>query len=127
MPKVQLEAAWIYSGTTYGPGEADLPPDAHEAIGKKGGFPYTEPVAAAEPVTPQGSDQAAAENTPPQDPPVVANPIAKAVGEEVAANLREAGYGDLAAIKSASEADLLKVKGVGEAKAKALKALAAGE
>lgn len=35
MTKMQLDRTWTFKGRSYGPGEADVPDDAAEAIGQK--------------------------------------------------------------------------------------------
>lgn len=121
MPKVTLAEGWVYAGKRYGPGEvelADLPDGARDALGKKGAFGEG-PVADAAPAAPSATatPQANGGNEPPADP------LVEAVGAEAAQALRDLGIGDLAAIRAASDDDLLAVPGIGEAKLKKLRAL----
>lgn len=57
--KVSLTASWIYGGKVYGPGDADLPEDAHKALGEKGAFtPEAAATEAQKPTdAPQGGKQ----------------------------------------------------------------------
>ena len=102
MPRANLSKAWLYAGTTYGPGaDIEMPDEVHQALGKKGAFPV-----------------------PPETAP---DPIANAVGQEVAGALRDAGFGTVEAIAAASEEDLRAVDGVGPVRLAALRALKPGE
>ena len=108
MPRANLSKAWLYAGTTYGPGaDIEMPDEVHQALGKKGAFP----VAARAGVAPETAP----------------DPIANAVGQEVAGALRDAGFGTVEAIAAASEEDLRAVDGVGPVRLAALRALKPGE
>lgn len=112
MPKVTLAEGWVYAGKRYGPGEADLPDDAHAALKAKGALAEAE-----SPASPPPSPQANGGNEPPADP------LVEAVGAEAAQALRDLGIGDVDAISVATDEDLLAVPGIGEAKLKKLRAL----
>ena len=134
MPRANLSKAWLYAGTTYGPGaDIEMPDEVHQALGKKGAFPVAARagVAPAAPgavgaAAPGGGVAAggAADDAPPETAP---DPIANAVGQEVAGALRDAGFGTVEAIAAASEEDLRAVDGVGPVRLAALRALKPGE
>jgi len=117
MPKVTLSEGWIYGGTRYGPGEADLPDDVHKALGARGAFPPDAPAPTEAPVPAKPAGEAGGD----------AAAIVEAVGEERAAALAAAGFTSLAALRAAQDADLLAVPGIGEARLAALRALRGGE
>jgi len=117
-----LTAAWIFSGKVYGPGEADLPEDAHKALGEKGAF--TPEVVAAEAENPAGVPQ---DTAPVVDPNPVDEALIEALGADLAYALRDAGFDSLDAIQAASDADLLAINGIGKARLEALRALKSGE
>lgn len=108
MTTVTLEGCWIFAGKRYGPGEADLPEDAHKALGAKGAF------------TPEVAATAAEK---PADDAQDTDPVVEAVGAEIAASLSAAGFDSLAAIQAANDDDLLAINGIGKARLEALRAL----
>lgn len=118
MTRETLTQCWIFAGTRYGPGEADLPDEVHAALASKGAFPAASAAATAAtgpgPQLPQGAQ------LPPAD-----DPIATAVGAESAAALRAAGYGSVAAIMASDDATLLDVPTIGPARLEKLRALPA--
>jgi predicted flap endonuclease-1-like 5' DNA nuclease len=104
---IDPKATYLYNGVAYGPGQHDTMPEAAKsAIAKRA----------------EGSGQRAAAAS-----VDATDPLAELVGDpKLATALRETGYGDVAAIGAASDADLTKVKGVGEATLEKLRIAVAG-
>lgn len=101
---INPKETYLFAGVAYGPGQHDTMPDAAKAaIAKKAGAPER----------PQTVD--------------AIDPLAELVGDPKKANaLREAGYGDVAAIRAATDADLLKVEGIGQVTLEKLRIAVAG-
>ena len=97
------KATYLYAGVEYPPERHDTMPDAaKEALGMRESRPTPAAVTATD-------------------------PLAELLGDaKQATALREAGYGDVAAIRGASDADLLKVAGIGPATLEKLKIAVAG-
>lgn len=101
---INPKETYLYAGVAYGPGQHDTMPDAAKAaIAKQRGEP-------ARPVTVDAID-----------------PLAELVGDpKLATALHEAGYGDVAAIRAASDDDLMAIKGIGGATLEKLRIATAG-
>ncbi len=96
MGALEPDKTYLYAGQPYPPDRhGDLPDEAKASLAKQ----RTETERRPAVVTVAASDA-----------------LAELVGDEkVAGALREAGYGDVAAIRAASDADLTKLPGIGEA------------
>jgi len=94
MAKATLDKTWIYAGKFYGPGEVELPDEAHAALQAKGAF-------GTEAVTQPTTELPEAETD--------ADPLADFP------ELRAAGYTSVEEVRAADDKDLLAVKGVGQA------------
>lgn len=100
MPQVQLYQTWIYAGKHYGPGVADLPDEVYAALEAKKAF---------EPPAPS--------DLPSREMLTVAPVLASDVSEKLAAG----GYDTVEAIRAATDAELLAVKGIGPAAVAAIR------
>jgi len=102
---IDPKATYIYAGESYPPDQhGQLPDAAKAALAKRAGAPPAPAAAVA-----------------PDDP------LAELVGgAKLAAALREAGYGDVSAIRAASDADLTGIEGIGEATLTKLRIATAG-
>jgi hypothetical protein len=115
MPKITLNDAWMYAGTTFLPGEHEVSEELERIFIARKAIPApAQPAAAAAapvPATPPDSGN--------QNPPV--DPLVELVGTEAAASLKNAGYGTAEAWRTADDATLLALEHVGKATVKKLR------
>lgn len=96
MSALEPDQTYLYAGQSYPPNKhGDLPDEAKALLSKQ---------------------RAEAERRPAVVTVAASDPLAELIGDEkVAGALREAGYGNVAAIRAASDDDLTKLPGIGEA------------
>jgi ERCC4-type nuclease len=103
-----LTKTWIYQGKFYGPGTVEVPNDVAEALHARGAF--------AAPTVETASDQQS-DLTPTITPPLPAELLQK---------LADGGFDSVEAIASATDAELLALKGIGRAALRDIRAVYGG-
>ncbi len=102
MSVLEPDKTYLYNGVAY-------PPDKH------GDMPDKAKAALAEQRT-EAERREARQRAVAAVAPQAVDALAELVGDaQVATTLREAGYGDVAAIRAASDADILDLQGIGNA------------